>query len=252
MPSRPDALLLIAPGCTHCPRMLLALSEALKAGNLGRLEVVNIVEHPEVAQAVGTRSVPWLRIGPFELEGDYTPTELAAWIEHAAQGRGWEQYFSSLLERGGLSKALDLLHGDSARLTPVIALAGSLQTPMAVRIGIAALLEELEGSDALRHHIPELVALTRSPEPQVRADACHYLALTDAPEAAEPVRPLLGDADAAVREIAQETLERLTGAGPSGNPAAASKKDHAAAKAGRRSSLNDIDNKAIKPTRLKI
>ncbi|MFZ0257771.1 MAG: HEAT repeat domain-containing protein, partial [Gammaproteobacteria bacterium] len=60
MPSRPDALLLIAPGCAHCPVVLQSLAEMLKAGSLGRLEVVNIVAHPEVAKAVGTRSVPWL------------------------------------------------------------------------------------------------------------------------------------------------------------------------------------------------
>ena len=211
MPPRPDALLLIAPGCAHCPVMLQSLVDALKAGGLGRLEVVNIVEHPAIAEAVGTRSVPWVRIGPFELSGRHTPAELATWIEHAAEDSGWEQYFSMLLEQGGLSKVLSLVQGDSSRLAAAIALAGSLQSPMVARIGVAALLEELEDSAALRQHIPDLVALTRSPEPQVRADCCHYLALTRTPAVAEQVRPLLSDADATVREIARDTLEGLLG-----------------------------------------
>lgn len=211
MPSRPDALLLIAPGCAHCPVVLQSLAEMLKAGSLGRLEVVNIVAHPEVAKAVGTRSVPWLRIGPFELDGLYTPTELGAWIEHAAQGTGWKQYFSSLLARGRLPKALELVRRDPSRLASIIALVESMETPMAARVGVGAIVEELAGSDTLRHHIPELVALTRSPEPQIRADACHYLALTNAAVVAEQVRPLLDDADSEVREIAHETLERLAG-----------------------------------------
>lgn len=211
MPARPDALLFIAPGCAHCHLVLQTLSEALKAGSLGRLEVVNITKHPELAAAVGTRSVPWLRIGPFELDGLYPPAELAAWIEHAGQRTGWEQYFGSLLAQGRLAKVLTLVRAEPARLAPLIALAGALDTPMAARIGVGAVLEEFEGSEALRDQIPELVALTRLPESQVRADACHYLALTNAPEVAEQVRPLLNDPDPAVCEIAQETLERLLG-----------------------------------------
>lgn len=209
MAARPDALLLVAPGCVHCPIVLQSLADAIKAGRLARLEVVNTVQHPEVARAVGTRTVPWLRIGPFELDGHYTPGELAEWIEHAAQGTGWEQYFSSLLAQGRLPQALKRVQEDPARLVQVIALAGSLDTPMAVRVGVGALLEELAGSTALRRHIPALVALTRSLEPQVRADACHYLALTNAAKVAEHVRPLLNDGDASVREIAQETLDWL-------------------------------------------
>ncbi|MGF1612774.1 MAG: HEAT repeat domain-containing protein [Gammaproteobacteria bacterium] len=209
MAARPDALLLVAPGCVYCPIVLQSLADAIKAGRLARLEVVNTVEYPEVAKAVGTRTVPWLRIGPFELDGNYTPGELAEWIEHAAQGTGWEQYFSSLLAQGRLLQALKRVQEDPARLAQVIALAGSLDTPMAVRVGVSAVLEELAGSTALRRHIPELVALTRSPEPQVRADACHYLALTNTCKAAEHVRPLLDDGDASVREIAQETLDWL-------------------------------------------
>jgi hypothetical protein len=212
MLSRPDVLLLIAPGCTHCPVVLQALTESLKAGGLGRLEVVNIVARPELAKAVGTRSVPWLRIGPFELDGLHTPAELAKWIEHATLGTGWEQYLSALLTQGRLAKALELVRRDPvARLAPIVTLVGSLQTPMAARIGAGAILEEFEGSEALRYHIPELVALTRSRESQVRADACHYLGLTNAAAVAEQLRPLLGDADPTVREIAQETLERLAG-----------------------------------------
>ena len=59
----PDAQILLATGCAHCPAVLEGLSRLLKLGKIGRLEAVNIVEHPQAAQAVGTRSVPWTRIG---------------------------------------------------------------------------------------------------------------------------------------------------------------------------------------------
>ena len=49
--SVPDAELLIAPGCVHCPVVLDGLSALVKAGAIGRLEVVNIAQHPEIAAA---------------------------------------------------------------------------------------------------------------------------------------------------------------------------------------------------------
>ena len=65
----PDAELMIATGCAHCPVVLSGLAELLKKGQIGRLAVTNITSHPEVAEARGVRGVPWIRIGPFELSG---------------------------------------------------------------------------------------------------------------------------------------------------------------------------------------
>ena len=72
----PHAELLLAPGCAHCPVVLAALAELIKAGRIGRLEVINIASHPEEAEARGVRGVPWIRIGPFELSGAHTRQEL--------------------------------------------------------------------------------------------------------------------------------------------------------------------------------
>ena len=49
----PDALLLLAPGCPHCPAVLEGLGALVKDGALGTLEVVNIAVHPERAAATG-------------------------------------------------------------------------------------------------------------------------------------------------------------------------------------------------------
>ncbi|MCU7891834.1 MAG: thioredoxin family protein [Candidatus Thiodiazotropha sp. (ex Ustalcina ferruginea)] len=94
----PEVLFLLATGCAHCPSVLEGLSQLLKQGEIGRMEAVNIVEHPEVAQKVGTRSVPWTRIGGFELEGMLTPAELSRWVDLASQNKGIDTYFSHLLE----------------------------------------------------------------------------------------------------------------------------------------------------------
>ena len=64
--SKPDALLLVSTGCSHCGRMLSTLSELLEQGELGRLEVYNIAVNNGPPEARGIRSVPWLRLGELE------------------------------------------------------------------------------------------------------------------------------------------------------------------------------------------
>jgi HEAT repeat protein len=204
-----DAELLIAPGCAHCPQALDTLAKLTKEGLIGRLQVTNVSIHPEAAQAVGTRSVPWIRIGRFELEGAHSPGELRDWAEQAAAGAGMGAYLGYLIEQQRLPRVVQLIKERPSLLHELVPLLGDLETPMGVRIGIGAVVEELQDSGLLAGIVAELGALTRAAEPQVRADACHYLGLTGAAEAAEHIRPLLEDSDAEVREIAAESLPML-------------------------------------------
>ena len=205
----PDAQLLIAPGCAHCAAMLDSLSKLVKDGHIGRLEVVNIVNHPEVAERAGTRSVPWTRIGEFELAGAYTPTELLHWANLVAQDSGLVEYYGHLLGTGLLPKVNLLIRAKPDSLRDLVKLLSQQDTPIAVRIGIGAILEDLQGTDQLSSIISELVALTRSDLPQTRADVCHYLGLTGNPKVIPDVRKLLRDDNAEVREIAKESLNLL-------------------------------------------
>ncbi len=79
----PDAELLIATGCAHCGSELEALTRLLKEGLIGELRISNIVPRPQRAEELGVRSVPWLRLGPFVLEGQHSETELRHWAERA-------------------------------------------------------------------------------------------------------------------------------------------------------------------------
>lgn len=205
----PDAKILLATGCAHCPAVLEGLSRLLKQGKIGRLEAVNIVEHPEAAQEVGTRSVPWTRIGEFELEGVLTPAELEHWAELAADGEGYTDYYSHLLESQRAHQVTRLIEKRPQNLTHLIALVKSEETPMAARIGVGVVMESLENSDPIRQALPELEKLSRSDRANIRADAAHFLGLTRLPAAEASLKPLLQDPNPDVREIAADSLEML-------------------------------------------
>lgn len=209
MNDAPDALLLLSTGCAHCPAVLDGLSQLLKQGRIGRLQAVNIAVHPEAAREANVRSVPWVRIGPFEIEGLQSVGELTRWAELAAGGKGFDSYYSHLLETGRAHRVAELLRSAPQTLPQLIGLLHSEETPMAARIGVGVVLEELEGSELLRQAMPELMALARSPRPDLRADAAHYLGLTRSAQAATMLRELQSDDHPDVREIASDALRML-------------------------------------------
>src|SRR5512139_546761 len=83
---------------------------------------------------------------------------------------------------------------------------------VAVRLGTTALVEELaapEHRDRLRAAVPGLVGLLGNENPTIRGDAANLLGLIGDPAADGPLRRLLEDPNAAVREIAGDALRDI-------------------------------------------
>ncbi len=208
---RPSARLFIARHCPHCAAVLAAATDLVKQGLLARLEIVNADLATDEADALGIRSVPWTQIGEFELEGLHTKADLARWATRADTPQGRSDFLLHALAHGQLDRALKLVRRSPAWLAAVPPLLADLETPMTVRIGCGAILEECAGSPQLASLVSPLARLLQSPLQQVRADACHYLGLTADPRAAEFLQPMLDDPDPAIREIAAESLTELAG-----------------------------------------
>lgn len=207
--SAPDALLLISTHCPHCPAMLSSLADLVKQGVIGRLEAVNLEQHPDIGQTLGVRSVPWLRLGRIELAGIHSKAELAEWAGKADSDAGMADYFHMLLKEGQLPRAQAMIDADPALLAAVLPIVGNVEASLNVRLGAGVLLENFAGTDALRALLPRLGELSRHADARVRADACHYLGLTGNTAARPWLEARRDDNDADVREIATESLEKL-------------------------------------------
>ncbi len=205
----PDALLLLSTHCPHCPAMLSALADLVKQGTLGRLEAVNLEQHPEVGQALGVRSVPWVRIGRIELAGAHAKAELAEWADKADSDAGMADYFHMLLKEGRLPRAQAMIEAEPALLAAVLPIVGNVDASLNVRLGAGVLLEAFAGTVSLRALLPRLGTLSQHADARVRADACHYLGLTGEAAARPWLDARITDDDADVREIAAESLDRL-------------------------------------------
>ena len=209
IPSAPDALLLLTSTCPYCPAVLTALNDLVKKGDIGKLEVVNIGTHPEIARRYGVRTVPWVRLGPFELEGLRSPAELKQWVERANTPEGLAEYFHELLKEGALQKVSAQAAHSPKALDALLRLLGDSDTELTVRIGINAVFEGLEGNAALQRSVEALIALSTHRDAHIRGDAAHLLSLTHSPLAQSHLDRLLQDEIADVRDIAREGLERL-------------------------------------------
>jgi len=205
----PDALLFIAPGCIHCPVVLQGLSELVKQTLIGKLTVVNVAAHPELATEYGVRAAPWLRLGPFTLTGAQSPAELKQWTAWASDEDGAVHYVEHLLKEGGFKKAGEFVAEDTQRLKSLLAVVANPEANIEVRLGVSALLEAYANKVELQNLLPQLAELTHHADHRVRADSCNLLGLTGSVSARPFVEACLADPHEEVREIAGESLELL-------------------------------------------
>lgn len=206
-----DALLLLAPGCPHCPRVLEQLGSLVKQSRLAALEVVNIALRPERAAALGVRSVPWVRMGELEFTGAHSQTELSHWAARAGLEEGRREYVEQSLKNGQWAQLESLWRRHPHWGATLLDIVADPDTAISVRLGAAALLEMEDTRERLVSALPRLTKMGEHADHRVRSDAVHLLSLTPAETAADLLRQHLRDPHAEVREIAADGLERLSG-----------------------------------------
>ena len=204
-----EAELLIATGCAHCPVVLEGLSSLIKEGVISSLRVTNIVSQPERAQELGVKSVPWLQLGPFTLQGLHSPAELRERAQRAGSLEGMSVYLHDQLKQGNLEAMVQLLAAQPQWLEALLPLLEDEDTDMKVRIGVDAMLESLAAQIDLSSLVKELGRLSQHERQALRSDAPHYLSLTGSPAAIPYLEARLQDESAEVRDIAKEGLAEL-------------------------------------------
>ena len=208
--SPPDALMFLSETCPHCPQVLLNLTDLLKAGDLASLKILNISHHSRQARELNIRSLPWVKIGPFEIEGLSRAHEYAKWARAVNTIEGLCDYLKLLLETGQLKKAEYVIESEDEGFDALLTLVADVEANITVRTGASALLEALEGSQKLEQAISEIAGMLKSDKANIRADACYFLGLTHNPIAISMLQPMLRDGNKHVHELASESIEKLS------------------------------------------
>jgi HEAT repeat protein len=117
--------------------------------------------------------------------------------------------FHILLKDGALGTVKEMVAARPYLLADLLPIVANPEASINVRIGASVVFEHHAGTAVLRSLVPKLGALSRDADARVRADACHYLGLSDDVRAREYLTPRLQDENADVREIAADGLEAL-------------------------------------------
>lgn len=217
----PDALMLLSSHCAFCPAVLDSLAKLVKEGELGSLQVINLEQRPDAMQKYGVRSVPWVRIGKYELSGAQTLEALRQRIQWSQQDLQSDEKnlvaeFDFLLSDGQADKVIDTIKKDPAAFDAILTLLGDPGTVLSTRIGLGVVFEEFAEQDnarLIRKQIEELSKLTRHKDPRIRADAYHYLGMTGDPSLIPLFEKGKDDENEEVREIVNDSLEVLQASG---------------------------------------
>ena len=202
--------MLLGTHCPHCPAVVSSLAELVKKGVISSLEMINLEQKPEVAERLGVRTVPWVRIGWYELEGLRSKAEFEQWAGRVGRDEGVAAYFSEILAVGKVKLALQMLERHPEAMDAIFMLLSDADEKINVRLGIGVIMEEHAPLAGFKPYISVLGELTQHGDERVRSDACHYLALTGDRESIKYIKPLLSDKGADVREVAEESMELLS------------------------------------------
>ena len=98
---------------------------------------------------------------------------------------------------------------DKYKLKPGATLSIVVPDGTTVQATLSAVVEDMVGRPELVDQLPILERLAASGDSRVRADACHFLALTESREAQPLLERLSKDKARSVRETALDCLEEL-------------------------------------------
>lgn len=209
-----SAELFIATGCSHCPVVMAELSQLLKNGKLGSLNISNIAVDNKRADQLNIRSVPSFILSGSDssmlFSGNYTPAEIQKWTEIALSENSMVKYIESFLEQGELMAVTQAIQLAPETFTSVINMLKDEETSMHVRIGLDALLENFANTEILQQHIPSLLKLASENNVRLQIDALHYLALSGDKNIKAFLEEKTSDDDKQIKNAATEALETLS------------------------------------------
>jgi len=220
IPTAPEALMLLSSHCAHCSGVLDSLSKLIKSGELASFQVINLEQDPEAMQRYKVRSVPWVRIGKYELTGAQTIEALQQrinWTKEEQQNKDDDVNknqvadFDFLLSEGQVAKVITAIKNDPTAIQDVMTLLGDPGTVLSTRIGIGVIFEEFADTDLVKSIVDDLGTLTTHQDQRIRADALHYLGLTADSKAIHYLLTAQNDKenDDETKEIITDSLTQL-------------------------------------------
>ena len=198
--------LFVMPGCPVCPQMERLFEQLKQDGQIDELEVIDITRSPERASALGVRSAPSYLVNGALFSGLKTRKDIEDLLQQSTGGK-WRSLLSEELSEGGMEAAREAVLKEQAAREALFDLLEDPETPLVVRIGLSAIIEELAEQGSLEPYLPRLLALLDNPDQRIALDGLYYLSMLQAPEAVQALSQIADDDRHPLQQQARELLQ---------------------------------------------
>ncbi len=201
-----EVSLFVMPGCSVCPHMERLFADMHKKGAIEGLQILDVTQHPELADKHNIRSVPFYLINGVAFSGLKSKQEIDRLIQQGVQ-QNWGELLKQELREGQLEAAEKIVLGNPPARDAMLQLLSETETELVVRIGLTAIIESLASGSLLAPYEAEFIKLAAHKDERIAVDALYYLSLLDSPAALEVLTDIAKSARPGLTEHARELLE---------------------------------------------
>lgn len=205
---RHEIKLFVMHGCNLCPQMEALFKKMHENGAVEQLEIIDLVQHPELAEQFHIRSVPYYFIDGVGFSGLKSEHDINQLLRQD-DSDNWRQLIVEELTSGQLDAAEKLIRDQDAAREAMLQLLADKETTLVVRIGLSAIIETLAASGLLNDYEARFIQMAHHGNANIAQDALYYLSLLGTDSSLQSLVDIAQDANHPLRAQAGELLQEI-------------------------------------------
>ena len=175
-------------------------------GAITAFEVLDVQQHPDLAQQYNVRSVPHYLINGVAFTGLKSRREIDHLLAKTDADK-WIEMIQDSLAGGELEPVEQAVRKQPAARKAMIELLEDPETALLVRIGLTAVIETLAAERLLNDDEQHFIRMTTHSDERIAVDALYYLSLINTPDSLAALQDLAENGSLVLREHALELLQ---------------------------------------------
>lgn len=200
-----EITLFVMPGCNMCPHMEKIFHDLHRNGAIHELQVVDVSQHPELAEQHNIRSVPFYLINGVAFNGLKTRQQIDHLLQQDSTQK-WVILIEEELSAGQLETVEESMQQDADAREAMLQLLADSETELVVRIGLTAIIESLAEGSILKPYEQQFIELSQHEDERIALDALYYLSLLSTTSSLEALTEIANNGKQNLREDARELL----------------------------------------------
>ena len=205
---RHEIKLFVMSGCSLCPRMEALFKKMHENGAVDELKILNLAEHPALAEKFHIRSVPYYFIDGVGFSGIRSQHDIEQILQQD-DSDSWRQQIVEQLSGGDLDAAEKQIRQHPEAREAMLQLLADDNTTLVVRIGLSAIIETLAEQGLLDEYEDRFIELAKTDNETIGQDAIYYLSLLRGDASLQALMRIANTADHPLQAQAAELLQEI-------------------------------------------